>query len=163
VNAAWQPATQDLVDLVYREARLLDERRYEEWYKLFADDARYWVPLAADQTDPVGAQSIAYEDKLLLRIRIERLRNPKAYSMHPLPASQHVLQAPEVTHADPGANLYATRTPFVYVEARGDDQTVLAGAVTHESRATRDGLRLVLKRVDLLNAGAALPPIFLFP
>lgn len=162
MSPALQPSAGDLVDLVYREARLLDARRYDEWYALFAADARYWVPLAADQDDPVGAQSIAYEDKLLLRIRIERLRSPKAYSMHPPPACQHILQAPEVVRADPAANLYVTRAPFVYLETRGDGQICLGGTVTHQTRVNGAALEIVLKRVDLVNAGAALPPIFLF-
>lgn len=159
---AWQPSPQDLAALVYREARLLDERKYAEWYALFADDGRYWVPLSADQTDPAAGQSIANEDKLLLAIRIERLGNPKAYSLHPMPAGQRVLQAPLVTRMDHAANRYATRTPFLYVEARGDAQQLFAGAVTHESRVAGEALELVLKRVDLVNASAALPPIFLF-
>ena len=33
------------------EARLLDEKRYDEWNALFTDDAHYWVPLARDQPD----------------------------------------------------------------------------------------------------------------
>jgi 3-phenylpropionate/cinnamic acid dioxygenase small subunit len=28
---------------VYREARLLDERRFREWLKLFTEDIRYWM------------------------------------------------------------------------------------------------------------------------
>lgn len=157
------PDSTALADLAYREARLLDEQRYDEWYALFADDARYWIPLAAGQSDPVGEQSIACEDKLLLRIRIERMKNPKAYSMHPRPASQHILQAPAVESADVVRNRFVTRTPFVYVEARGDDQVILAGTAIHESRVDAGALRIVLKRVDLLNAGAALPAILLLP
>lgn len=157
------PDAAALAELAYREARLLDAQRYDEWFALFAEDGRYWVPLAADQTDPIGSQSIAYEDRLLLKIRIERLMNPKAYSMHPRPASQHVLQAPAVEAADVAGNRFVTRAPFVYVEARGDDQVVLAGSVVHETRVEAGALRIVLKRVDLVNAGAALPPILLFP
>ncbi|MGH8681806.1 MAG: aromatic-ring-hydroxylating dioxygenase subunit beta [Burkholderiales bacterium] len=155
------PSERELAELVYREARLLDERRYDDWFALLAGDARYWVPLAASETDPAG-QSIAYEDRLLLEIRIRRLASPKAYSMHPPPASRHVLQAPAVETLDHAANRYVTQTPFVYVEARGDDQITLAGTVRHEMRVENGALRIALKRVDLLNAGAALPTIYLF-
>ena len=82
--------------------------------------------------------------------------------MHPAPASQHVLQAPIVVSADTAANRYVTRAPFVYVEARGEDQLVLAGTVTHTTRLEDGALRIVQKRVDLVNAGAALPAVFLF-
>ena len=32
-------------DFLYREAELLDERRYEEWLDLFTQDAHYWMPM----------------------------------------------------------------------------------------------------------------------
>jgi len=37
--------THELTEFLYREAELLDERRYEEWLDLFTEDARYWLPL----------------------------------------------------------------------------------------------------------------------
>jgi len=36
---------QEVEDFLYREAELLDERRYEEWLDLFTEDARYWMPM----------------------------------------------------------------------------------------------------------------------
>jgi 3-phenylpropionate/cinnamic acid dioxygenase small subunit len=35
----------EIEEFLYREADLLDERRYEEWLDLFTDDARYWMPM----------------------------------------------------------------------------------------------------------------------
>ncbi len=35
----------EVEDFLYREADLLDERRYEEWLDLFTEDAHYWMPL----------------------------------------------------------------------------------------------------------------------
>ena len=36
---------QEIADFLYREAELLDERRYAEWLGLLADDIRYWMPM----------------------------------------------------------------------------------------------------------------------
>ena len=36
---------QEIEDFLYREADLLDERRYEEWLALLAEDVRYWMPM----------------------------------------------------------------------------------------------------------------------
>jgi 3-phenylpropionate/cinnamic acid dioxygenase small subunit len=36
---------QDVAEFLYREAEILDERRYEEWLALLADDIRYWMPM----------------------------------------------------------------------------------------------------------------------
>ena len=35
----------EIEELFYREAELLDERRYEEWLGLLTDDVRYWMPM----------------------------------------------------------------------------------------------------------------------
>jgi len=36
---------QELEEFLYHEAELLDERRYEDWLALLADDVRYWMPM----------------------------------------------------------------------------------------------------------------------
>ena len=45
---------QQIEEVLYREAELLDERRYEEWLDLFTEDVRYWMPMRrnvpADET-----------------------------------------------------------------------------------------------------------------
>ncbi len=34
----------EVEQFLYFEATLLDERRYADWYRLFADDIHYWMP-----------------------------------------------------------------------------------------------------------------------
>jgi 3-phenylpropionate/cinnamic acid dioxygenase small subunit len=152
-------AEQDLIRFVTREARLLDERLYDDWYALFAAAGIYWVPLAPDQPDGVNHASLAYEDRLLLRIRIERLkRHPP--SQRPPSRGHHLLQTPEFIGRDGAAHVL--RTSFHYTEAQGEVQNVFVGAAIHHLVEEDGALRIRLKRVDLLNAGAALPAIQLF-
>lgn len=151
-----------LMRFVRHEARLLDERRWNEWYALFAEDGFYWVPLTHDQPDPFDHNSLAYEDRLLLRLRIDRLLEGSGpFSQHPPSRSQHVLQQPDIEPMQNG--LYVTRTAFLYAEIRGDDQQVHAGTAFHHLRDGADGLRIVLKRVNLLGCESALPSLQLFP
>jgi len=147
--------------LVVNEAALLDERRFDDWLALFAEDGRYWVPLLGRlQTDPHSHNSLAYEDKLLLQLRIERLKDPRAHSQHPRSHCQHVLQSPAVEAI--AADTATLRTPFLYIEARGEQQLMLAGSYQHTLVRTAEGLRIRQKRVDLLEAGRALPAVQLF-
>jgi 3-phenylpropionate/cinnamic acid dioxygenase small subunit len=149
----------EITRLIAHEARLLDEKRWDEWYELFTEDGVYWVPLTRDQPDGEFHTSLAYEDKLLLRLRIERLRR-RPPSQHPQSWSQHVLQMPEIETAE--GDTWVTRTAFHYAEARGDAMQVYTGVVLHHL-VRRDGaLRIRLKRVNLLNCDAALPSIQLF-
>ena len=148
----------DPIQFVIREARLLDEKRFDEWYELFAEDGHYWVPASPDQPDPLNHNSLAYEDKLLLKLRIERLKQPNAYSQKPASRCHHLLQAPEIEKSEKGE--FLIRTSFIYTETRGDESQRYAAVAWHT--LVGEPLRIRLKRVDLLNCDAALPSIQLF-
>jgi 3-phenylpropionate/cinnamic acid dioxygenase small subunit len=152
-----------LTQFVYDEARLIDEKRFEEWYDLFTDDAYYWMPLTRGQPDGDNHTSLLYEDKLLLRVRIDRLKNPHSFSQHQPSFCQHVLQAPQLESANRDGAGWVMRTPFLYLESQLDTQQVLAG-ISRLHLVQLDGsLRIRLKKVELLNCDAALPSIQLFP
>lgn len=152
-----------VVRFVYDEARLIDDKRYDEWYDLFTDDGYYWMPLTRGQPDGESHTSLFYEDKLLLKVRIERLRSPRSFSQHQPSFCQHVLQAPQVERTDPVRGQWQTRTPFVYVESQLDTQIVLAGVTTMNLIESDGKLRIRLKKVELVNCDSALPSIQLFP
>ena len=73
--------------------------------------------------------STAPGSRLLLALRIERLKNPRAHSQHPRSSCQHVLQRTTVEaddtrndtndHAAPDSGPVDLPTPFVHREAPG--------------------------------------------
>jgi 3-phenylpropionate/cinnamic acid dioxygenase small subunit len=148
----------DLVKFVVREARLLDEKRFDEWHDLFADDGHYWVPAVHGQKDPHLENSLAYEDKFLLKLRVERLKTPNAFSQQPPSRCHHVLQAPEVEDL----REMKLRTQFLYTETRGDESQRYAATAWHTLVNQNGALKIKLKRVDILNCDAMLPSIQLF-
>ena len=152
-----------LCSFVAHEAALLDEGHYDEWLALFANDGRYWVPLLGRyQSDPDTHNSLAFEDPLMLQLRIERLKDPRAHSQHPPSRCQHVLQNSRVERIEPQIGSATLRTPFLYIEARGEQQLMLAGSYHHVLVRTAKGIRIQQKRVDLLGAERALPAVQLF-
>ena len=153
---------EDIAAFVYAEARLLDERRYEDWLDLFAEDGRYWIPAEWGQTDPVMQPSLMYEDRFMLDVRIRRLRGARTYSQKPKSRCVHVLQQPAVEATDHAANSYRTWTPFHYVEARGDERDYFDGWVRHDLMRVDGALKIRLKRIDLVNLDAPFGNIQLF-
>jgi len=153
---------QDVQAFVQAEARLLNQARYQDWLALFATDGRYWVPLGGDaQSESDIHNALANEDRLLLTLRVERLLAGRAHSQQPASRSAHVLQLPQVDVCnDHHAEVY---TPFTYVESRGEQQIWLAGQWCHRLCREQGAWRIALKRVNLLNAGAAHLAIQLFP
>jgi 3-phenylpropionate/cinnamic acid dioxygenase small subunit len=154
----------DLAAVVVLEAQLIDDGRWDDWLALFADDCRYWIPLAgAAQAEDAPYNALADEDRLLLALRVARLKNPRAHSQHPRSRCQHVLQRPSIVDSDQRSGRHLLRTPFLYVESRGDRTVTLAGTAHHRLVETEGAVRIALKRIDLVDAGQPLPAIQLFP
>ncbi len=159
VNA---PSDEALSRFVTREARLIDEQRFDEWLDMFTPDARYWMPLEYGQTDPILHNNLFYDDLVLLRIRVERLKGNKTYSQKPKSRCHHVMQAPSVESRDDETGTYETWTPFHYLETRMDEQVLFAGWSRHTLVLRDGGLKIKLKRVDLVNCDSAFGNIQLF-
>lgn len=140
--------------LVHHEARLLDERRYDEWVAMFAPEARYWVPVSPDMTSPREGPSHFHDDIQVLKARVHRLANPRAFGAEPPPRTTHIVsgvtldsEAPEIVVGSSQMMLeYRNRDQF---EA---DQRVFGGRVTHRLRPEGDHLLIVEKRIDMINA-----------
>ena len=156
------PSDQDLIGFVLREARLIDQQRFDEWLDLYAEDGIYWMPLEWGQTDQRLTASLMHEDKLLLRIRVERLKGQRTFSQKPKSRCHHVLQTPQVDSRDDAAGVFTTWTPMHYVETRLDEQTLYAAWATHTLVLVEGALKIRLKRVDIVNCDAAFGNIQLF-
>jgi 3-phenylpropionate/cinnamic acid dioxygenase small subunit len=158
--AALQPPLDDaaIKAFIAHEADLLDEQRFEEWCDLFAEDGIYWVPAQHGQEDPKTHVSLFYDDKPILRTRVRRLLDPMIHCQDPPSACIRVLSEPAVK-ADPArAGEYQVRSKFVMVEDRiGGERRIYAGRCFHTLRATNEGLRIVLKRVNLTNCDHSFP------
>jgi 3-phenylpropionate/cinnamic acid dioxygenase small subunit len=120
------------------------------------------MPLEWGQTDPKLVASLMYEDKLLLKIRVERLKGNRTFSQKPKSRCHHVLQTPQVDKRDEAVNQYVTWTPMHYVETRYDDQQLYAAWATHTLVVADGKIKIKLKRVDLVNSEAAFGNIQLF-
>jgi len=87
----------EIEQLLYREARLLDERQFEPWLELWSMDCRYHVPVrsnvAAKITEgilPVESEldcddgvALIDDNKMLLYARVMRLKTGKAWCENP--------------------------------------------------------------------------------
>ncbi len=82
---------EEVEDLLYRQAALLDARRWQEWIDLFTDDGIYWMPVVPSQEDWLAEPSIFAEDKLMMEIRMGRLNHPNAWSQAALWGTNHLV------------------------------------------------------------------------
>lgn len=91
---------QQIENFLYREARLMDENAYDEWFALWTDDALYWVPANEDDIDPQRHVSIIYEDKMRLEDRIARLKSGAAYAQDPKSRMRRVIANIEIEEGE---------------------------------------------------------------
>ena len=139
-----------IAEFLFLEAELLDTGAWDDWLDLFTDDARYWVPNHPEQTDPLGEVSLYCEDLALMQARIGRLRHPRAMG---LPTrTSHVIGNVRLLGTTPRGDL-EVRSRFQMIEFIDDEKRLHGGAVTHHLADTPEGLRIRLKRVDLVDAG----------
>lgn len=144
-----------LQDFLIQEASLLDARRFRDWMELFADDGTYWVPAVPDQKSPFDQASLFYDDRELMKTRIERLEHPRIHVQTPPSRTAHIVGNVVAEEADAAKGEYVVGSTFIMVEYRDDAQRLFAGRQRHHLRRHGDTFRIVQKRVDLINCDGA--------
>ena len=135
---------------LFHEARLLDERRLQEWLALYAEDAEYWVPYAWEQNSPKDHVSLFYETRTLLRMRVDRLEHELSPLDSPMARVNHNLSNVVVEEGEGGE--LAARAYLLFIEHRREEQRWFAGRAAWRLRPQGESFLIRAKRVDLLNA-----------
>jgi 3-phenylpropionate/cinnamic acid dioxygenase small subunit len=147
----------EVEQFLYREARLLDERRFHEWLELLTDDVRYWMAGRSNRY-PKSSKAIAIldpdryveddlpredelaildEDKTTLKARVARLDTGMAWAEDPPSRTRHLITNIEIEPGETGSDLKAYSNFIVYRSRSETEQDFYVGA-------RRD----VLRRVD---------------
>ena len=148
----------EVEQFLYREARLADELRYDEWEALWTDDAVYWVPAGGDDIDPERKMSIIFDNRARIATRVKQLGTGKRHAQTPPSRLRRMLAnveliEPETGHRDDigaGAN-------FVLYESRERGVTAWAGRSRYTLRRVGDELRMARKTVVLVDCERPLP------
>src|SRR5882757_10889442 len=141
---------------LYREARLLDERRFDDWLRLFTDDVHYWM-VARTNRYPKSSKAITVlnperyveedvtradelglfdEDFKTLTARVARLGTGMAWAEDPPSRTRHLITNIEVMPDASGSEL-TVHCNFIVYRNRGEtEQDLYVGA-------REDGLRRV--------------------
>lgn len=151
----------ELSDVIHTEGELLDDRRYDEWAKLFTADCRYWAPYDWYAAEPRSAINIIYDDRARLEDRVSRLTGGDFHSQDPASHTTRLLGALREISDDGGwtpAGAYDAvfSASFRLTELRRETLTEHAGRCCWWLRATDAGPRIVAKKVQLLGANRPL-------
>jgi 3-phenylpropionate/cinnamic acid dioxygenase small subunit len=136
--------------LLEREARLLDQLRYEDWLALFARECIYWVPATPHAGDPRREVAVMFDDRRRLEDRVYRLRTGFAWSQAPASRTVRLITNVEVFATD-AKSVRMVRSNFLISEFWGDETRILAGWSGHRFVDTDGRWMIEAKQVNLLE------------
>jgi 3-phenylpropionate/cinnamic acid dioxygenase small subunit len=146
----------DVEDFLYREARLLDTAKFEEWLDLFTDDALYWVPAGRDDIDPSLHVSIIHDNKAAMAARIKRLRSGFAFAQDPASRVHRLISNVELGSLEEDSNTLEVSCMMLLVELARKRQTIHSARCEFTLDRSQANWRIRRKKVNLLKNGEVL-------
>src|SRR4051812_40652014 len=136
--------------LLEREARLLDELRFDEWLAMYAPECIYWVPGTPGGGDPRREIAILFDDRRRMEDRIYRLRTGYAWSQAPKSRTVRLISNVEVFASEESA-ARMVRSNFLISEFRVDGTRFLSGWCGHRFVQTADRWEIQVRQVNLID------------
>jgi 3-phenylpropionate/cinnamic acid dioxygenase small subunit len=160
----WQDDAQAVIEaaardefrrLVEREARLLDQLRYDDWLAMYAAECVYWVPSTPHAGDPRREIAVMFDDRRRLEDRVYRLRTGFAWSQAPQSRTVRLITNVEVfgTTRDDARML---RSNFLISEFWDKETRTLTGWAGHRVVRSGGGWEIAAKQVNLLECDQAI-------
>ena len=147
---------------LYEEAWLLDERRFDEWLDLFADDCDYSVALreTVQQSEgssgpPLVSTILFADDKPFMTARVRRFETRLAHAEQPPSFTRHLVSNVLV---DDGrdADEVSVRSSFIVLQSRGDAPPHLLSGKREDMLRRVNGAWKIVRRAVVLDT-ALLP------
>ena len=152
VPAPASDTLREIEQFLYRQSELLDNKLWQDYIDLFADDGVYWMPVTPEQTEWEGSPSIFAEDKYMMEVRMGRVMHPTAWSQAPMWGTSHVIGNVVIESESKGQ--WLVRSRFHMMELRRDTVRHFGGTYRHTLIRDGDSLKIKLQRVDMVNAQA---------
>lgn len=142
-----------------REARLLDNERWDDWLQTLSEAIHYWMPgienrRREDKSGPYRLEHMAFFDDGMreLQRRVSRFKQPSAWAENPPTRNVHLISNVEVYTGEQEGE-YRAYSCFINVRSRGlDEQYQLTGRREDVLRVEADGLKLFKRKILIPNA-----------
>jgi 3-phenylpropionate/cinnamic acid dioxygenase small subunit len=154
--------TQEIAEFLYAEAELLDERHYDEWLALLAEDIRYWMPMRrnvkfGDTTREFTREreDISWfdEGKQTLTRRVRQIQTGIHWAEEPQSRITHMVSNVQLLAATPNAAMaqeVMAKCRFLIYRNRLETETdLLVGKREDTLRRVGDGWMIVRRKIIL--------------
>jgi len=136
--------------LLEREARLLDQHRYEDWLKMLSPECVYWAPGRPDGGDPRTEIAVIFDDRRRLEDRVFRLRTGYAWSQAPRSRTVRIVSNVEVFETEDEIRRMV-RANFLISEFWDDETRQLSGWCGYNMQKTAEGWLIQAKQINLID------------
>jgi 3-phenylpropionate/cinnamic acid dioxygenase small subunit len=161
--------TREIEQFLYREARLLDERRFDEWLALLTDDVHYWMAARSNRYPRLskaiaildaeryveddrlrdGELAILDEDKTSLVNRIARFGTGMAWAEDPPSRTRHLITNVEIEPGASAQEIQAYSNFLVYRTRAETEQDFYIGARSDRLRRIDGAWKIAARKVTL--------------
>ena len=145
---------------LFKEARLLDEGRFEDWLALFVPECVYWLPMTAGGGHPESEVTLAFDDRRRLEDRVAWLRSAYLWSQIPRSRTRRMLSNIEVQKVS-SSDEVLVRSNLVLYDIRPGYRATLPGWSIHRLQPAGDDWLIAIKQVNLLDSDQAHPNLSL--
>lgn len=140
---------QEAERFLFREARLADEHRYDDWEALWSEEGIYWVPANGDETDPSKQMSIIFDNRARIATRVKQLNTGKRHSQAPPSRVRRIVSNVELLEMNGDEALVGSN--FLAVESRERGTQLWAGRAEHRLHIVDGELKMTSKKVMLVD------------
>ena len=159
---------QEIEEFLYREADLLDERRYEEWLVLVAEDVRYWMPMRrnvkvgeAEREFTRAGQDINWfdEGKETLTRRVKQILTGMHWAEEPVSRISHMVSNVRLLEVNPSIAEpaeVAVRCRFLVYRNRVETETDILVGKREDVLRRADGQWQIARRKIVLDQNVLL-------
>lgn len=136
--------------LIEREARLLDQLRFDDWLAMYAPECIYWVPATPAGGDPRREVAISFDDRRRMEDRVFRLRTGYAWSQAPKSRTVRMVSNVEV-FATGHEGVRMVRSNVLVGEFRPGGVRFLAGWCGHRFVEQDSRWLISVRQVNLID------------
>lgn len=137
--------------VLFQEARLLDDLKFDDWIDLFTEECLYWIPASYRFSDPRKEVSTVFDDRRRLLDRIARFQTGRAHSQLLPSRTRRLITNTEAWSLD-GDSRRKVYSNFVIYELRNHCLTPYPGHYEHILKKENDVWKIERKSALLINA-----------
>jgi len=145
------------IELIWREAEMLDRKDYRAWLDLWAPSGFYVVPIDPATTDFAATLNYAYDDQDMREKRVQRMTS--GYSASATDAARTVRTVSRFTLSSDTADVVEVNSAQVIVAYKRGTSTLFAADLTHRISFAGGEPRIEQKVIRLIDSTEALSAI----